>query len=335
MPLTGPSVADLATEAAKGWLLALIADRPLAGATDVDVEELAREGPDLCHAVLRALASDEEQEWLGATDEGRDLAARAVALTGSAAPQAAVQAVEALRRGVAGALQSAGPLADPASWAAAADRLAHVCAQLAAVAVAVTSAPADAKDSAAPSSPASDEPSAPALTSLPSLRSAPAQASARPLWMAALERQLAEGGRSGRRFALLLLEVDGAERLRLADPAGGDGNLLAGVGRAVRAHVRRADLLAHEDDGRMWVIAPEAGRGGGRALADRLAEAVQRSAGLRGAPITVSIGMSIYPEDGHDAVALTENAEEQMFAARATGRPVAEAPPREPVGGGF
>jgi GGDEF domain-containing protein len=48
----------------------------------------------------------------------------------------------------------------------------------------------------------------------------------------------------------------------------------------------------------------------------------------------VSIGIAFYPDDGRDAVALTEHAEEQMFAARASGVPVSDGAP-EPVGGGF
>jgi hypothetical protein len=35
------------------------------------------------------------------------------------------------------------------------------------------------------------------------------------------------------------------------------------IGRSIRQLVRRADLLAHEDDGRIWVIVPGSGRAGG------------------------------------------------------------------------
>src|SRR5207248_2427909 len=82
-----------------------------------------------------------------------------------------------------------------------------------------------------------------------------------PLWIEALERQLADGGRSGRSFALLLVDLDSAERLRLAGPEEA-ADAFARAGRAVREEVRRPDVVAHEGDGRVWVIAGDTGRAG-------------------------------------------------------------------------
>ena len=53
---------------AKAWLLALVADAPLAQAGNVPAAELARGGPALCGAILAALASDAELERLVAGD---------------------------------------------------------------------------------------------------------------------------------------------------------------------------------------------------------------------------------------------------------------------------
>jgi GGDEF domain-containing protein len=68
------------------------------------------------------------------------------------------------------------------------------------------------------------------------------------------------------------------------------------------------------------------------ALASRLAEGV-REAGTRRVPLSASVGVTMYPRDGRDATALTERAEEQMFAARAAGVPVAGPETGEPVPG--
>jgi GGDEF domain-containing protein len=355
--LAGPPLTELAAQAAKGWLLALLEDRPLSASGEVRVSALAEEGPDLCHAVLRAVGSEEELEWLTGAEQGRRLAAQVVILAGSSGPQAAVAGVEALRRGLRDALVSSSGLRHAALLAEAGDRLAYVCARLAAVAVVVEvaedgpprSGPAKdghhdglaerghVDDGLAELAAAAQQGGATGFTSQPErggLQRVSPDAASRPLWMAALERQLAEGGRSGRRFALALIDVDGTDRLRLAEPGPVVGDLLAGVGRTVREHVRRADLLAHEDDGRMWVIAPDAGRTGGRVLAARVAQAVHGAGRRHGASLTVSIGLAFYPDDGRDAVSLTEYAEEQMFSARASGVPVADGTP-EPVGGGF
>ncbi len=133
--------------------------------------------------------------------------------------------------------------------------------------------------------------------------------------MAALERQVAQGGR----FALLLVELDGAERLRLAEGPEGAREMFARVGRAVRGCVRRSDLLAHEDDGRMWIIAPESGRDGASSLARRVAGAIEGAASSHGTPLTASIGVALYPDDGRTSGELTDQAEESVYAARAAG----------------
>ncbi len=135
-------------------------------------------------------------------------------------------------------------------------------------------------------------------------------------------------------FALLLVDLDSVERLRLAG-ADEAAEAFARISRAVREHVRRADVVAHEDDGRVWVIAGDTGRTGAMALALRIADAVEAAASLHGAALTASVGIAIYPDDGREAAALTAQAEEGMYAARAAGTRVGGGPEPEgaPQGG--
>ena len=82
---------------AKGWLLALVAARPLRDAPALPVPDLARDAPALCTAVLRAVGSDAELRRLESGGDLADLAGRAGALAGVAGPAGAVAAVAALR----------------------------------------------------------------------------------------------------------------------------------------------------------------------------------------------------------------------------------------------
>ena len=136
-------------------------------------------------------------------------------------------------------------------------------------------------------------------------------------WRAAAGRFLADG----RGFALLVAEVDGAARLLAADPEPGAA-ALARAHDAVRDELRPGDVLGRDEDGRMWVVAAELGASGGRALAERLADAVAAAATLRGAPLAISVGIAAAPADGTDADALAARADEALFAARAAGVPV-------------
>jgi GGDEF domain-containing protein len=130
---------------------------------------------------------------------------------------------------------------------------------------------------------------------------------------------LAAGARP---FALLAVEVDDAARLAAAD-APGAAEALARVERAVRDELRPGDVLGREDDGRLWVVAADLGATGARALAERLADAVAAVPPLRGAPLSVSIGLAASPAGGADRDELTERAEESLYAARAAGVPIA------------
>ncbi|HEY6761514.1 MAG TPA: diguanylate cyclase [Baekduia sp.] len=119
-----------AADVAKGWLLALVADAPLAAAGAVPAAELARGGPALCGGVLAALASDAELERLVAGDGRAPLGASAARLTGARTPGALMAGVEALRAVTWRALRA--ELRDPVPELIAdlADRLSYVCARV-------------------------------------------------------------------------------------------------------------------------------------------------------------------------------------------------------------
>jgi GGDEF domain-containing protein len=137
-------------------------------------------------------------------------------------------------------------------------------------------------------------------------------------WRGAAERHLAAGAP----FALLAIEADDAARLLAADPERG-GAALAGIEEAIRGELRPADVLGREEGGRLWLVGADLGAPGARALAERVADAIATVAPLRGAPLTVSMGIAAAPADGGDLDALTARADEALYAARAAGVPIA------------
>jgi GGDEF domain-containing protein len=305
-------LADRAGVAAKAWLVALLERRPLSEAGRVPAALLAERGPALCEAVLRALASDVALEELGA-----ERAAEVAELAGAVDATEVVVAVETLRAALWAAVADALPPGSSAvAGAELSDRLAHACSIVTVTALASAGAAGGFDQRGI-----DDRPHAAMETELDEPIRAfrkPAPSPEAPLWVSALRRELAEGARAGRRFGLLLAELDDADRLRLSERDEIAAGAFDSAGRAVRRQVRRADVLAHEED-RFWLIAPDAGRAGSLALAGRVAGAVKRAASLRGAPLTVSVGAAIFPEDGIDAETLIDRAEQYMFAARAAG----------------
>jgi GGDEF domain-containing protein len=282
---------------AKGWLLALIAARDLQDAAAVPTAELARDAPKLCAAILRAVGSDAELEL-------PPLATRAGAMAGAGSPASAVAAVGLLRGALWEALRATMPPLDAPTTSALAERLAWVCDLVAAATV---------------SGPRGGEGERAALR-VRDIRDGSRRGSERGArdWRAAAARLLADG----RPFALLALEIDDAARLLAADPEAGAA-ALARAQDAVRDELRPGDVLGREEDGRLWVVAAELGASGGRALAERLADAVAAAAAPKGAPLSVSVGIAAAPADGTDLDDLAARADEALFAARAAGRPVA------------
>ena len=328
---------------AKGWLLALLERRSLAAIAGAPTEELANEGPALCSSAARALASDEELAALAA-----DAPAVLRRLTGGHGV-GMVEVVEVLRAIVWAAILEILPEPRPGQLADLADRLAHVTAELLKGALAAEADQAPLVQPTArvpPPMPRASERSEPEFAASPpepaALASEPSPSpqerdaqtpgrltplppeGGRSLWDRALERRLDEGLRLAERTALLLLEVDGVGRLRTAGEL--DGALERGAA-AIREEVRRGDLVAHEEDGRTWVLAGDMGRPAAEALARRIAARMAGVPGPRGSPLTASVGLAVHPEDGGDTGLLSAHAEEAMLAARAAGvRLLADAP---------
>ena len=121
-----PALAD-GEAAAKAWLLALVAARPLATVADLPAVELARDAPGLCAGVLAAVGSDHELEALAPGGESADLPVRAARLAGASTPSAVVAAVAGLRAALWEVLEPELDRRDGELAAAVALRLGYVC----------------------------------------------------------------------------------------------------------------------------------------------------------------------------------------------------------------
>ena len=121
-----PALAD-GQAAAKAWLLALVAARPLATVADLPAVELARDAPGLCAGVLAAVGSDHDLEALAPGGESADLPARAARLAGASTPAAVAAAVAGLRAALWEVLEPELDRRDGELAAAVALRLGHVC----------------------------------------------------------------------------------------------------------------------------------------------------------------------------------------------------------------
>lgn len=115
------ALVEAAEGLARGWLVALIEDAPLAHAPSIATTELAAEGPAIFAALARALASDAELGFL------EQRCARVGELAGAKTPEVVSRSVEALRSVLWSALLQALAEPDAMQVAELAERLALVC----------------------------------------------------------------------------------------------------------------------------------------------------------------------------------------------------------------
>ena len=102
--------------------------------------------------------------------------------------------------------------------------------------------------------------------------------------------------RSGRSFALLLLKLDELKQIKDRSELAEARRVLCKLARIVGEVCRAADSAARLSDDEFVLILPETSLAGVRRLVQRIAERL--SAESNGAPLAVSAGVAVFPQDG-------------------------------------
>lgn len=332
-----------AEDLTKGWLLALLERAPLDDAPGILAADLARDGPRVCGAVVRALADEGDLRRLEPGGALEPLVARTGELAGSRGVETTARAVDTLRAVIWSAVRAELSQPDADQVSELSERLSLVIELVRAAALRRCAEPKTprAEPAVVPGEP-------PGLRELTRMEDARARAPQDPrpsatgdvppdpvpasLWKGALADEIRQAEHGGAGLSLLLAELEDAERVRAVELTDDATETFGRFAQAVRSVVRRQDILACETGSRAWIIARDTGRSGAHALAARMVSAVAAEP-WRGAPLTVSVGFSVLGEDGADVEALLEAAEQARFAAAASGIgviPVEPPPPGDP-----
>ena len=123
--------------------------------------------------------------------------------------------------------------------------------------------------------------------------------------------------------AVLFLDLDGFKHINdsLGHPVG--DKLLQSVAEGLVGCVRIADTVSRQGGDEFVVLLSEAEQWEDAAVvAKRMLDAVAEphSIGQQDLHVTTSIGISVYPDDGHDAETLIKNADTAMYQAKENGR---------------
>jgi diguanylate cyclase (GGDEF)-like protein len=152
-----------------------------------------------------------------------------------------------------------------------------------------------------------------ALTGLPN----------RSMFSKLLHQSISESHRYGRSFAVAFLDLDRFKQINdsLGHEAG--DQLLQEVAGRLKGCVRESDTIARLGGDEFVLLLPEAASGGNAAaVAQKILSVVAKPFTLIGQEfrVTVSIGISSYPQDGLDEQALMKNADIAMYQAKEAGK---------------
>jgi diguanylate cyclase (GGDEF)-like protein len=137
------------------------------------------------------------------------------------------------------------------------------------------------------------------------------------------DRAFAQAVRYLRPVSVLMIDSDNLKAVN--DEHGHDaGNeLLRLIATGIKAQLRTTDVLARYGGDEFVVLLPDAGPAGTRDVAERIRDSIARrplELRDRSVPITVSIGLASYPDDGHGMETIMRRADEAMYRAKAGGR---------------
>ncbi len=145
----------------------------------------------------------------------------------------------------------------------------------------------------------------------------------RGFFFAAVEREIQRSSRTGRRFGLLMMDLDGLKAIN--DRFGhfhGD-QVLRAVSGVIKLGVRRIDTAARYGGDEFVVLLPETEPAGAYVLAEKVRQGVEEL-GIAGPGFDIrtslSIGAVAYPDDGLTADDLLISADRAMYVSKRQGK---------------
>jgi diguanylate cyclase (GGDEF)-like protein len=146
----------------------------------------------------------------------------------------------------------------------------------------------------------------------------------------ALEREINRSQRTGRRFCLLMMDLDDLKMINDRHGHHHGDRILRAVGEVIRDGIRRIDTGARYGGDEFVVLLPETDPTGGWVLAEKIRRGVAElsmDAGGHALRGSLSIGLVTHPDDGRTADELMIRADEAMYRSKQAGRDRVSGPP--------
>jgi diguanylate cyclase (GGDEF)-like protein/PAS domain S-box-containing protein len=152
-----------------------------------------------------------------------------------------------------------------------------------------------------------------------------------------LEVAIAQAYRHRARVGTVLVALDGFRKASEGLGRSSADRLLRAAGRRLSNLVREGDTVSRLDDDTFALVLPGLRHAEDpTTVAEKVLGSLRKPFPIRDRVIqlTASVGVSVFPEDGDDAVSLLRSAEQALAAARAAGGDRYQAPPGPPARAG-
>lgn len=139
-------------------------------------------------------------------------------------------------------------------------------------------------------------------------------------FMSRLQDELIRSERYNKAFSIAMVDIDKFKNVN--DTYGHDAGdqLLKAAGRFFQKNLRQTDVIARYGGEEFVIFFPETNKKVAYTLTERLREGFSQIRLDKLPRLTISLGISTYPEDGKDIETLIKNADTAMYAAKQNGR---------------
>lgn len=132
--------------------------------------------------------------------------------------------------------------------------------------------------------------------------------------------EVARAARSGDPLALVMLDSDSLKQLNdLRGHQKGDDHIRR-IGRVLREHLRLSDYAFRYAGDEFLLLLPSTGHHEAMAVAERIRTLIEESDNEEEMPITVSLGVAVYPAHAADAESLLSVADRAMYESKRAGK---------------
>jgi diguanylate cyclase (GGDEF)-like protein len=134
----------------------------------------------------------------------------------------------------------------------------------------------------------------------------------------AFNSEIKRYGRTGRSFAMVVLDLDGLKKINDAHGHLVGSRALCRLANVLRMHSREIDTAARYGGDEFVLILPESDSAAARRVAERISQRLKVDD--EEPPISVSTGAAIYPQDGRTMDELFSAADRVLYAAKASSK---------------